>query len=158
MYDRILCYRYPILLKNNVKYIGVDFGRRKIGVAVGDDATGLAFPIGNIEGGVEAVLALIDAAKSEGADAFVVGLPIPDVHHTEDQLDIVKQFVNDLEVVSKMPVYVVDEQFSSAEARRLQPEHSLAMPEDAIAAQILLQAYLNGDRALTVETAKRRED
>jgi putative holliday junction resolvase len=141
-----------------MKYLGVDFGTRKIGVALGDDMTLLAFPLGNIDGGDLAFATLLDVARREGAGAFVVGLPIPDVHQTEHQLEIVKRFVRDLESISKMKVYVVDEQFSSAEARRLQREYGSEMSEDALAATIFLQAYLDGDRDLTLDTAKRRDE
>ena len=97
-------------------------------------------------------------AKEEDVDAFVVGLPIPDAHQTTDQLEKTKQFVRDLQAISEKEVYVVDEQFSSAEARRLQHEYGSDMPEDALAATIILQAFLDGDRDLTIETAAQREE
>lgn len=141
-----------------MKYLGIDFGLRKIGIASGDDETNLAFPIGNIDGGVEAIGTIIEAAQNEGADELVVGLPIPDAHQTESQLELTKQFARDLQIASSMVVHVVDEQFSSVEARRLQSEHGGDMPEDALAATIILQAFLNGDRGLTIESAQRREE
>lgn len=141
-----------------MKYLGVDFGLRKIGLALGDDETNLAFPIGNIDGGDDAIATILDRAKHEGADAFVVGLPIPAAHQTENQLEMTKRFARDLEGVSGMIVRVVDEQFSSAEARRLQQEHGSAMPEDAIAAAVILQAFLDGDRELTIDSAQRRSE
>lgn len=141
-----------------MKYLGIDFGLRKIGIASGDDETNLAFPIGNIDGGAEAIATIIEAAKCEGAEELVVGLPIPDVHQTESQLELTKHFARDLQSASGMIVHVVDEQFSSAEARRLQSEHGSDMPEDALAATIILQAFLDGDRGLTIDSAQRRED
>ncbi len=141
-----------------MKYLGIDFGLKKIGIASGDDETNLAFPIGNIDGGAEAIATIIEAAKSEGAEEFIVGLPIPDAHQTESQLELTKQFARDLQSASGMIVHVVDEQFSSAEARRLQSEHGSEMPEDALAATIILQAFLDGDRGLTIDSAHRREE
>jgi putative Holliday junction resolvase len=141
-----------------MKYLGIDFGLRKIGIASGDDETNLAFPIGNIDGGARAIKTIIESAKSEGAEELIVGLPIPDAHQTESQLELTKQFARDLQAASNMVVHVVDEQFSSAEARRLQAEHGGDMPEDALAATIILQAFLDGDRGLTIDTAQRREE
>ncbi len=147
-----------------MKYLGIDFGLRKIGIASGDDETHLAFPIGNIDGGAGAIAVIIEAAKREGANEFVVGLPIPDVHQTESQLELTKQFVRDLQAASNIAVHVVDEQFSSAEARRLQEKWKMEngkssdMPEDALAATIILQAFLDGDRGLTIGSAQRREE
>ncbi len=141
-----------------MKYLGIDFGLKKIGLASGDDETGLAFPMGNIDGGVKAISTIMNRARDEGAEALVIGLPIPDVHQTETQLELTKQFVHDVQKATSMQIFVVDEQFSSAEARRLQQEYGSEMPEDAIAAQIILQAFLDGDVELTIDDAKRREE
>lgn len=140
-----------------MKYLGIDFGLKKIGLATGDDETGLAFPMGNIDGGVKAINTILSRARDEGAEALVIGLPIPDAHQSETQLELTKQFVRDVQKAAVMPVFVVDEQFTSAEARRLQSEYGGDMPEDAWAAKIILQAFLDGDVELTVDTAVRRE-
>ncbi len=127
-----------------MKYLGVDYGLKKIGLAVGDDATGMAFPFGVIAGGEDAVKYVVDAAKREGADAFVVGVPIPNEDfHSDEQLNITMAFVTALRATTSLPVSVVDEQFSSAEARRLQKEYGASASEDALAAMIILQAYLD---------------
>ena len=141
-----------------MKYLGIDFGLRKIGLATGDDVTGLAFALGNIDGGEGAIVAILDRAKAEGIDALVIGLPIPDAHQKETQLELTKKFVQNVQNATTMPVFVVDEQFTSALARTIQKESHSDMPEDAIAAQIILQAFLDGDVELTVETAQRREE
>ena len=141
-----------------MKYLGIDFGLKKIGLASGDDETGLAFPMGNIDGGVKAMNTILLRAREEGAEALVIGLPIPDAHQSEAQLDLTKQFVRDVQSATSMPVFVVDEQFTSAEARRLQAEYGGDMPEDAWASKIILQAFLDGDVELTVDDAKRREE
>lgn len=141
-----------------MKYLGIDFGLRKIGLATGDDVTGLAFALGNIDGGVNAIATILDRAKSEGVDALVIGLPIPDAHQKETQLELTKKFVQNVQNATSLPVYVVDEQFTSALARTVQKESHSEMPEDAIAATILLQAFLDGDRDLTIDTAQRREE
>lgn len=141
-----------------MKYLGIDFGVKKIGLASGDDETGLAFPMGNIDGGVKAISTIMNRARDEGAEAFVIGLPIPDAHQSDTQLELTKKFVQNVQNETSMPVFVVDEQFTSAEARRLQQEYGSEMPEDAIAAQIILQAFLDGDVELTIDDAKRREE
>ena len=141
-----------------MKYLGVDFGLRKLGIASGDDETGLAFPIGNIDGGEQAIEAVIDMAQAEAVDAIVVGLPIPAAHSPIKQLELTKQFVRDLEEESTIKVFVVDEQFTSAAARSMQTEFGSKFPEDALAATILLQAFLDGDRDLTLDSAQQLEE
>lgn len=127
-----------------MKYLGIDFGKKKIGLALGDDGSRLAFPHENIAGGDDAVERIVEFAKGEGVEALVVGIPIPtEAHQTDDQLNATMAFVNRLTTVSGLPVFVVDEQFSSAEARRVQKEMGATAPEDAIAAMLILQAYFD---------------
>lgn len=127
-----------------MKYLGVDYGLKKIGLATGDDASGIAFPFGVIPSGDDAAVRVVAVAKREGADALVVGVPIPNEDfHSDAQLKLTMGFVQALQSVTHMPVAIVDEQFSSAEARRLQKEHGMEDAEDAIAAMIVLQAHLD---------------
>ena len=37
---------FSFLLNKRVKYLGIDFGVRKVGLAIGDDEMGIAFPFG----------------------------------------------------------------------------------------------------------------
>lgn len=130
-----------------MKYFGIDFGLKKIGLALGDDETGIAFPYGVIAGGADAVERIVVLAKQEGAEAFVSGLPMPvGDHHSDEQLRLTMAFVAELGAASELPVSVVDEQFSSAEARRVQKEYGAKAEEDALAAMLILQAYLDEQR------------
>ncbi len=127
-----------------MKYLGVDFGLRKIGLAVGDDGSRVAVPFDTIPGGDDASSRLTELAKKEGVEAFVVGLPIPtEAHQSEEQLELTVAFMNELADVSELPINVVDEQFSSAEARRVQHEYGATATEDALAAMLILQAYFD---------------
>ena len=127
-----------------MKYFGVDYGLRKIGLAVGDDIGRVAVPFDKIPGGEDVIERLAALALAEGVEAFVVGLPIPtEAHQSEEQLERTVAFMNDLADVSGLPISVVDEQFSSAEARRVQREYGATASEDALAAMLILQAYFD---------------
>lgn len=129
---------------SSVKYLGIDYGLKKIGLATGDDASGLAFPHSVIPAGEDAPQRIVQVARQEGADAFVVGIPIPNEDfHSDTQLKLTMAFVQTLQAVTDAPVHLVDEQFSSAEARRLQKEYGMEASEDAVAAMIVLQAHLD---------------
>lgn len=127
-----------------MKYLGVDFGLRKIGTSIGDDGSHVAVPFELVPGGADAAARITALAKREGIEAFVVGLPIPtDFHQSEEQLERTMAFVNQLGEASGLPVKVVDEQFSSAEARRVQKEYGATASEDEIAAMLILQAFFD---------------
>lgn len=134
-----------------MKYLGVDFGLRKIGTAMGDDGSHVAVPFELVPGGDDAVQRICALAKREGVEAFVVGLPIPtEAHQSEEQLERTMKFVNSLSEVSGLSVNVVDEQFSSAEARRVQREYGATASEDEIAAMLILQAYFDNQTRRTL--------
>lgn len=127
-----------------MRFLGVDYGLKKIGLAVGDDDSGLAFPYGVIAAGEDAPERIVVIGAKEGVEAFVVGIPIPnEMFHSDVQLNLTMAFVKALQEKTDLPVSVVDEQFSSAEARRMQKEYGVKAEEDAIAAQIVLQAHLD---------------
>lgn len=129
-----------------MRYLGVDYGLKKIGIAVGDDDSGLAFPYGVIPAD-DAIVRILALGKKEAVDAFVVGVPFQtEASYSQTQVNTTMDFVHALQAATSLPVAVADEKFSSAEARRMQKEYGVKASEDAIAAQIVLQAHLDEAR------------
>jgi putative Holliday junction resolvase len=97
-----------------------DFGRRRIGVAVGQDVTGSASPLGviaNRDSGVDhaGIAALIDEWRPT---ALVVGLPLQADGSPGDMTERVLAFVEELRRYD-LPVDTVDERYTSIEAERV---------------------------------------
>jgi putative Holliday junction resolvase len=138
-----------------VRALGIDFGARRIGLALSDATGMLASPWQTIEGGPPAqaadrlrVIAAGLADESDGLSALVVGLPRRLDGSDNDQTPIVRIFAAELARLSGLPVVLQDERLSSHEA-----ESRLALRErdwrkrkqqlDAAAAAVLLQDYLD---------------
>jgi putative Holliday junction resolvase len=127
-----------------VKYLGIDYGMKKTGLALGDSAASVAVPFGLIPGGSATIPRICEIVKEEGIEAFVVGLPVPtSPEQSPAQMERVILFIKALGEATKLPVSIVDEQFSSTEARRVQKEHGATASEDALAAMLILQAFFN---------------
>lgn len=126
-----------------MKYLGIDYGTRKIGLALGESVSRTALPLEVIAGGEDALARICALAQAEHIDAFIVGIPVP-LHEKQPrvQYERAMRFVHDLEEVSKLPVYKVDEVFTSREAQRIQYEYGSRVPEDALAAMMLVEEYL----------------
>ena len=82
------------------------------------------------------------------AEGFVVGMPLSLNGAVGPQAKRVKSFINSLRKNTDLPVYTMDERFSSAEAERLlrqaDREPSRKKGEiDAAAAAVILQEYLD---------------
>ena len=138
-----------------MRVLGVDFGAKRIGLALSDATGMLASPWHTVEGG--APLAAADrvgrlsrdlAAEDDGLEAIVVGLPRRLDGSDNEQTPLVRTFAAELARVTSLPVILQDERLSSHEA-----ESRLAMRErdwrkrkarlDAAAAAVILQDYLD---------------
>lgn len=129
-----------------MKYLGIDYSMRKVGLALGESDSRVAVPLEVIAGGDDVLERILKIAKEERIDAFVVGVPVPfrDEQHSK-QFDRVKTFVEELRMRSGCDVYEVDEVMTTREARRVQDEHGSGVPEDALAAMLIVQDFLDNE-------------
>ncbi len=137
------------------RYLGIDYGTKRIGLAVGDDGTRIASPIETIESFndvADLVRRIAAVAEEYQVDAFVVGLPM-NMDGTEgEQAKITRRFGDRLEHATGKDVHYFDERLSSASARELLQPADLTRKkrharEDAVAAQVILQAFLDAHGA-----------
>lgn len=56
-----------------MKYLGIDYGTKRIGVAVSDETATLAFPLGTIKSGEGAVKEVLDIAHENGVQKIIIG-------------------------------------------------------------------------------------
>ena len=132
--------------------IGLDHGSRRIGVAVADTETGMAFARAAIvRRRLEIDLAAIEAlAGAESAELVVIGLPL-NMDGTEgDQAASARGFGNRL-VARGLQVAYEDERLSSWDAgERLTAAGRRPRREsgelDSTAARLILQQYLDARR------------
>lgn len=100
--------------------LAFDFGLRRIGVAVGQDVTGSASPLGvvaNRSNGVDT--ARIDALLAEWRPTqLVVGMPAHADGSPSDLQEHVESFIEELKVHG-LPVDTIDERYTSVEAERV---------------------------------------
>jgi putative Holliday junction resolvase len=141
------------------RYLGIDFGSKRIGLAIGDDTTGIASPVETIEvAGTSdtAVRSVLSVAEEYGTDAFVVGLPL-NMDGTEGrQAKLTRAFCDALTRSSELPVLTVDERLSSHAADELLRPAELTRGkkkkrQDAVAAVVILQSYFERVADLDVD-------
>jgi len=139
-----------------MRFVGVDLGERRIGLAVSDASATLARPLRTIqrdrsdENAAGAVVNAIAALDAEDAvQGVVVGLPKRLDGTESDQTARVRKMVDLLAPRLTVPITLQDERLSSHEA-----EERLAVRErdwrkrkaklDAASAAVILQDYLDG--------------
>lgn len=146
-----------------MRMLGVDSGRRRIGLAVSDDTATLARPWLTIEAGataaisVDRIVAIIERERRQTLDDFVlggivVGLPRrldgSDTHGTAGA----RALAEVLGTRTGLPVVLQDERLTSREAESVLARREPDWRErkklvDAAAAAIVLQDYLDQQRA-----------
>lgn len=138
--------------------LGFDFGTARIGVAVGETETGMAQPLCVIEGEANAGrFEAIGKLLAEWQPArLVVGLPMNMDGSEHDMSARCRRFANQLTGRFNLPVELMDERLSSAEAedmlREVGAQHGTRAGRDwrerkkhldAMAAQRILQSFLD---------------
>ena len=130
--------------------IGFDFGTVRIGVAVGELETRMAQPLSVIDGEANALrfTAIEKLIAGWQPVDFVVGQPTAADDTPHDMTARCQRFGNQLQGRYRLPVYWVDERWSSAEADEMLRDLKLdararKQHVDALAAQRILQSYLD---------------
>jgi putative holliday junction resolvase len=138
-----------------VRALGIDVGRRRVGLAVSDPSRTLARPLETIAStnaleAVELVGRVVDrlAAEDEGLDTIVVGMPARLDGSPTTETPYVVGFIAALQRRTTIRIVTEGEQLTSREAER-----RIAVRErdwrkrkaklDAAAAAIILQDYLD---------------
>ena len=140
---KIKSVRLPVM-----KYLGIDYGTKRIGLAVSDGSGTLARPLGVLANSSSLVSEIEDTVAREGIEAIVVGSS----DGNKVQGDIV-ELIGTLTLATMLPVDTITEAFSSMEAHGSKGKERTsaratkapAKPADldARAAAVILQRYLD---------------
>jgi putative Holliday junction resolvase len=135
------------------RVLALDYGERRIGVAVSDPTATIAQPLPTLtrRAGKRAPVAKIaEIVAAHDVAEIVVGLPLTLAGDDSDWTRSVREFASKLEQRTGLPVHLMDERLTSVMAERA--VRSLALKKsqreqkervDAAAAMILLQSFLD---------------
>jgi putative Holliday junction resolvase len=128
-----------------MKYLGIDYGKRKVGLAISEGQVASIFgilEISSLKDGVDKVYRII---KKEEIDRVVTGVP-----EGGDSRKITKNFIKSLRLKLKeetVELIETDETLTSIDAKRLMVEMDISRrkreDEDAYSAALILQEFLN---------------
>jgi putative Holliday junction resolvase len=126
----------------------IDFGEKRIGIAMSDQRRTVALPVGTVEGGKQALQNIRASLPLKEVDLILVGLPLEMSGKKGPMAAKVEAFAKMLEDALGLPVLLVDERLSSKGADVKLKEISLNRKArtdkiDMVAATLLLQTYLD---------------
>ena len=140
------------------RYLGLDVGERRIGVAISDAYGSLATPLTTI-GAVprdKAIERIGRLCAEHEVSALVLGLPLTLRGEVGPQAESVQKFGEALGAVVALPIHYFDERLTTAAADQMLRELGVK-PEkrklqiDQVAASIILQDFLDQQRNLMNE-------
>ncbi len=135
-----------------MKILGVDFGTVRIGLAVGETDSGMAFPLRSISNDEGALEAIIRIAGEEGAGRLVVGVPyrLTGPGRAGETEKAVRLFIGGLEKKTDLPVDTEDERLTTALVEKMRRDAGVKpkdFDKDAAAATVILESYLARKRS-----------
>ncbi len=133
-----------------MRLLGIDYGTKRIGVAVSDEDGRVAFPLGVVEAGSSALSEIAALAKENDVEGVVIGESRNLAGEPNPVMEDIEQFKKDIGELTGLTVVYEREFFTSAlAARQFAPEEKSrkANPShenlDASAAALILQSYLD---------------
>lgn len=119
-------------------FLAVDFGLKRTGLATGNRLLRSAQPLGTVKAEGDARFDRIaEQLKTWQPDALVIGVPFHPDGAEHENTRLARRFGRQLHGRFKLPVYEVDERYSTTEARS-----DGARDADAAAACIILEQFL----------------
>ena len=134
-----------------MRILALDFGERRIGVAVTDPTGVLAQPLETLERRPPPSRAHLDQiaelALEYGAAKIVVGLPLHMDGRAGSEVEAVRAFGLEVEARTGVPVDYMDERWTTREAERTLRELGVRGRKrrrrlDPVAASLILRSYL----------------
>ena len=134
-----------------MKLLGVDHGKKRVGVAVSDEAGRLSLPLEVVDGKDRHRLLtrLVELAQAQGVTGVVVGHPLTLLGESGPQARQAEDFAQRLghKLGPSVPVVLWDERMTSAQVDRARPDGGSKSRQegtrDLMAAVLILQSYLD---------------
>lgn len=134
-----------------MRYVGLDYGQRRIGISVSDSAGRIAVPSASFARSkdlAQDLRRLASMIREFEPDLLVVGYPVSLSGQPGPSVQAMKTFIGQLKKLLEIDVVFHDERFTTSEASRLLSGVNMSAKAqrsviDASAAAVMLQSYLD---------------
>lgn len=123
-----------------MRYLGVDYGTKRVGIAVSDEGGTLAFPYAILDNNKTLLGKLEDICSRESIETIIVGESVDYKGNPNVVMKEIQQFITDLRARVTVSIITEREFLTTQQARLFQQEKERV---DDSAAAIILQSYLD---------------
>ncbi|MBE9532363.1 MAG: Holliday junction resolvase RuvX [Proteobacteria bacterium] len=134
-----------------MRYLGLDIGKKRIGVAISDEAGIIATPLIVVKAGSSAVSEITELAAEYGAKEIVLGMPLNMDGTRGDMANYVEKFIDKLARKYSETITTWDERLSTSAVTKVLIEGGARRSKrktvvDKLSASYILQGYLDSKR------------
>ena len=122
-----------------MRYLGIDYGTKRVGIAVSDEEGKFAFPLIVLENSPDLITEITELCKENSIAEIVVGKSQNFNFKDNDIMKEITPFAESLKQSTGLSVTMHPEFLTSAEAERLQGKNDML---DASAAALILKHFL----------------
>jgi putative Holliday junction resolvase len=131
--------------------LGIDFGRARIGLAISDELRLLAHPLETLPASKDAIKRIAEIIRERKIDEIVVGVPRHMSGEIGEAAKEALEFASRLRAQVSCPVETWDERLTTVAAERAlrgagKKTRKTRQLVDQVAAQMILQSYLDRER------------
>lgn len=123
-----------------MRYLGVDYGTKRVGIAVSDEGGTLAFPYAILDNNKTLLGKVEDICSRESIETIIVGESVDYKGNPNVVMKEIEQFIAELRTRVTVPIITEREFLTTQQARFFQQEKERV---DDSAAAIILQSYLD---------------
>ena len=128
-------------------FLGVDYGKAKIGLAIGNSETGMAFGYGTLENNKQILSKLAEIIQKESVEKVIIGVPAFLKQENQGSEEVYKEFGKTLQnFLPEIKIVYADEMFTTKMAQANLIEKGvkrIGKHDDEEAARIILQSWLD---------------
>jgi len=124
-----------------MRYLGIDYGTKKVGIALSDEGGAFAFAYKTVPNDKHIHDTVLEIIEKEVVEEVVVGESVTLSGGENILMGEIGEFVAKLEKRLGRPVHLQNEAFSSVEASRFAPKGRKR--DDSASAAIILQRFLD---------------
>jgi putative Holliday junction resolvase len=136
-----------------MRILGIDYGKRRIGLAISDPSGFMAQPLATIDlkDDNDSIREIVRIINERSVEEVVVGLPVSLSGELGQQARDVLQFIEELRSQTDVNIATWDERLSTSIAQRALTDTKAKKARkkdlvDQIAAAVILQGYLDSRR------------
>lgn len=122
-----------------MRYLGIDYGTKRVGIALSDETGMMAFPHSALPNDAKMKDALFKIIRENNVGTIVIGHSVDNKGIANPVHEAANELVLDITLETGLPVHLEPEWYTTQEATRFQGKTAL---KDASAAAIILDSFL----------------